>query len=127
MAKGFLATKDKRLDFGAITLATGLTSGAAAFPDVIYVENGDVNQFAVGFDYSTLPAGGTAITFSLEGSNDNSTYVEIGAVTGSLTGPTFINIPRGTTYKYLKAKVKASTGTFTAGVVHAAIDVYVGK
>lgn len=124
---GFLNVKDKMLDFGSITLSSGLTSGAAAFPNILHIENADVNQMSVGFDYSTVPAGGTAITFSVEGSNDNSTYVEIGAVTGSLTKPTFLAFPRGTNYKYLKAKVKASTGTFTAGVVNAAIDTYVGK
>lgn len=127
MTNGFLRTRDKRLDFGKVNLASGLTSGAATFPDVIGIDEGDVNQFNVGFEFETAPAGGTAITFSIEGSADNSTYVEIGSATGSLTGPTFIAIPRGTTYKYLRAKVKASTGTFTAGVVSAGIDVYVGK
>ena len=124
---GFLNPQDKMLDFGTVTLSTGLTSGAASFPNKLRIENADINGMQIGFEYSTLPAGGTAITFSLEGSNDDSTYVEIGAVTGSLTKPTFLAIPRDTSYKYLVAKVKASTGTFTAGVVHAAIDTYVGK
>lgn len=124
---GFLNIKDKMLDFGSITLSSGLSSGAATFPNILEIGKADVNQFAVGFDYSIAPAGGTAISFSIEGSNDNSTYVEIASATGSLTKPTFIAIPRGTNYKFLKAKVKGSTGTFTAGVVNAAIDTYVGK
>lgn len=124
---GFLNVQDKMLDFGSITLSSGLTSGAAAFPNILNIGEADVNQFAVGFEFTTPQAGGTAITFSIEGSDNNSSYTEIAAIAGSTTKPTFLAIPRGTKYKYLKAKVKSSTGTFTAGVVHAAIDTYVGK
>ena len=124
---GFYNVQDKMLDFGSVNLVSGLTSGAATFPNVLEIGKADVNRMQAGFSFGTVPAGGTAITFSLEGSNDNSTYVEIAAVTGSLTKSTFIAFPRDTFYKYLRAKVKASTGTFTAGVVNAAIDTYVGK
>lgn len=124
---GFLNVQDKMLDFGSVNLTSGLTSGAATFPNVLEIGKADVNQMQVGFAFGTVPAGGTAITFSIEGSNDNSSYTEIAAAAGSLTKPTFLAIPRDTFYKYLRAKVKASTGTFTAGIVNAAIDTYVGK
>ena len=124
----FLNVKDKMLDFGEVNLSSGLTSGAAVFPNVLKIGKADVNQMSVGFMFETAGAGGTAVTFSLEGSNDNSSYTELGTVSvTAFDKPAFIAVPRGTVYEYLRAKVKASTGTFTAGVVNAAIDTYVGK
>lgn len=130
---GFLNVQDKMLDFGTIALSSasgGATSGYLS--NTLNIGEADVNQFAVGFDYE-VPLTGTSITaivFSIEGSDNVnfSSPTEIASIPGNLTKPTFLAIPRGTKFKYLKAKVKSTTATaITAGTVHAAIDTYVGK
>lgn len=117
---------DAKVQFGAVELK----NGAAEFPNVLDIGKGDVNHFSVEFLVADA-AGGTSATFSLLGSDDNSSYEEVATSVAiplvDLAKGVNVAIPRGFNKRYLKAKLKAVAGSFTSGTVEAWVDTFVGK
>ena len=117
---------DAKVQFGQVKLADGATE----FPNTIDIGKGDLNHFSVEFIVDGA-VGGTSATFSLLASDDNSDYSEVATSVAvpvaDLAKGVNVAIPRGFNKRYLKAKVKAVSGTFTDGTVQAWVDTFVGK
>lgn len=121
-----LGRMDALENFGNAILAT-----ATEFSNVIQKDKGDIRRMRVVAQVTTAAAGGTSVTLTLKGSNDNTSYTELAStpaiVTAKLTkGATFdMGIPETANFKYYKVAITKS-GTFTAGEMSAQIDTYMG-
>ena len=119
---------DKKLSFGE---ASPTSAATLALADVIDLKKAQVGRMAVNFIVETALAGGTNCTFIVQGSSDNSNWATVASsatiATANLTKDTNVKvgIPEDFNYRYIRAAV-TSTGTYTAGKVSAAIDVYQG-
>jgi hypothetical protein len=118
---------DKLNSFGKADLAS-----ASAFPNIIDLAGSDISRMTVDLKMAgTAAAGGTSVTLSLLGSNDSAfaTSETLGTKTVTLAdinkgaGKAAVN-PNG--YRYVKVTFSKS-GTFTAGVVEALVNPYLGK
>lgn len=119
---------DKKLSFGE---ASPTSAATLALADVIDLKKAQVGRMAVNFIVETAAAGGTNMTFIVQGSANNSDWTTVASsatiATASLTKDANfkVGIPEDFNYRYIRAAV-TSTGTYTAGKVSAAIDVYQG-
>lgn len=119
---------DKKLSFGEASPTSATT---LALADVIDLKKAQVGRMAVNFIVETALASGTNCTFIVQGSTDNSTWVTVASsatiATASLVKDAnfSVGIPQEFDYRYIRAAV-TSTGTYTAGKVSAALDVYQG-
>lgn len=117
---------DALLCFGECAL-----KDAAALPNTLDLNKAQTERMRVEVQVEEAAAGGTSIALKLEGSNDNSEFVTVGAAltvtTAEMTaGATFsLPIPDGKNYRYYKVTC-AKTGSFTAGKLTAYIDPYMG-
>jgi hypothetical protein len=118
---------DKLNSFGQADLTS-----AAAFPDTIDLEDADISRMTVDLKLAgAAAAGGTSITVSVVGAADAAfTAPEtVGSRTIALddinkgVGKIAVNPNR---YRFVKVTF-TKTGTFTAGVVEAFINSYLGK
>lgn len=120
-----IAKYDAALNFGEAALT------ASACPDVLDLDKGQPDRMAVNVIVTADAVGGTSVVFNVEGSKDNSTYTVVSsskavAVADLKVGTNVsVPIPQGWDYKYMKVTFTKS-GSFTAGKVKAAIDVYQG-
>lgn len=119
---------DKKLSFGE---ASPTSAATLALADVIDLKKAQVGRMAVNFIVETAAVGGTNYTFVVQGSADNSTWVTV-ASSGAIATADLkkdanfaVGIPQEFDYRYIRAAV-TSTGTYTAGKVSAALDVYQG-
>lgn len=124
-----LSRLDKKLSFGEASPTSATT---LAFADIIDLKNAQVDRMAVNFIVETALVGGTNCTLEVQGSaNGSSSWVTVAAsgaiATASLTKDAnfTVGIPQNFGYRYIRAAV-TSTGTYTAGKLSAALDVYQG-
>lgn len=121
-----IAKYDAALDFGEAALAS-----ATACPDVLYLDKGQPDRMAVNAIVTEDATGGTSIVINVAGSDDNSSYTVVSssksiALAALKAGANVsVPIPQGWNYKYMKVTI-TKTGTFTAGKITAALDVYQG-
>ena len=121
-----ISRMDALEDFGTLTLSSG-----TEFTNVLEKDSADIKRMRVVAEVTTAAEGGTSVTLTLFGSDDNSTFVELESTPAialaSLTkGATFsIGVPDNASYKYYKV-VATKSGTFTAGVMAAQLDTYMG-
>jgi hypothetical protein len=119
---------DKLNSFGQVDLSGSDTE----FPETLDLEDADISRMTVDIKTAgTVAAGGTGITVSVAGSNDSAfgTSETLGSRTVALA-----DINKGTAkiavspnrYRYVKVTITKS-GTFTAGVVEAFVNSYLGK
>ena len=119
---------DKKLSFGE---ASPTSAATLALADVIDLKKAQVGRMAVNFIVETALVGGTNCTFIVQGSTDNSNWVTVAssatiATANLVKDANFsVGIPQEFNYRYIRAAV-ISTGTYTAGKVSAALDVYQG-
>lgn len=126
------ACLDKRLSFGSLTLSG--TDGA--FPNILqFPAGGEGERMQVDIRCTTAGADGTSVVFSVQGC-----ATEAGSYTDIVTGASLalakvvkssggaplqtLIIPKHN-YKFLQVYANV-TGTFTAGVVEADLNTYVG-
>ena len=117
---------DKKLSFGE---ASPTSAATLALADVIDLKKAQVGRMAVNFIVETALAGGTNCTFIVQGSADNSTWVTVASsatiATANLVKDANFSVGIPQEFRYIRAAV-TSTGTYTAGKVSAALDVYQG-
>jgi hypothetical protein len=116
---------DDTLDLGSIDL-----SGAVLiFPNTINLGKTEVNRKKIDILASANTAGGTGITATVQGSNDNATWTPVGANTFTaadlIKGGCAVLISTNS-YQLLRVSI-TKTGTFTAGTVAAQLNTYLGK
>ncbi|MDR3191620.1 MAG: hypothetical protein LBT87_00990 [Treponema sp.] len=116
---------DKLHDFGDAALATD-----TAFPNVLDLKDTGIERMTVDVRVLTAAAGGTSVAISVQGApNPSGTFETI--VTGrtialaDLKGVYQLPIPP-TRHKALKVAI-TKAGTFTAGVLNAQLNTYIGK
>jgi hypothetical protein len=116
---------DKLHDFGNAALASD-----TAFPNVLDLKDTSVERMTVDVRVLTAGAGGTSVTIGIQGApNPSGTFETI--VTGkvitlaNLKGLYQLTIPP-TPHKALKVTI-TKAGTFTAGVLNAQLNTYIGK
>jgi hypothetical protein len=127
---------DSSLDFGSIDL----NGTVVVFPNVLNLgpaANGlpnlggtDVDRKKVDILASTLTAGGTSVTVTVQGSaNGTSGWVSVGVNTITLAdlvaGKGSVAVSPNS-FQYLQVTI-AKSGTFTAGTIAAQLNTYVGK
>ena len=114
--------KDADLDFGTFTLAS-----STVFENVLDLGESEADHFGVNFAITTAAAGGTSWTPKLQGSSDGSTWADlvVGAAQTSTAAGEGITLyfPRESGVRYVRPNITKS-GTYTAGVVSAAVDAY---
>lgn len=119
---------DAKLSFGA---ASPTSAATLAMADVIKLDKAQAGRLAVNFIVETALVGGTNCTLLVQGSNDNSSWTTVESspaiATASLTKDAnfTVGVPQDFNYAYIRAAV-TSTGTYTAGKISAALDVYQG-
>jgi hypothetical protein len=117
----------------ALYLGTAEPTSAAtlALGNVLKLDKAQAGRMRVNFIVETALAGGTNCTFLVQGSNDNSNWATVesspAVATASLVKDANfdVGVPQNFNYKYLRAAV-TTTGTYTAGKISAALDVYQG-
>lgn len=122
-----VAPKDYMTSFGDIALASATDAA-----NILNLNKADASRMSVVFQVTTAAAGGTSLVFKVQGCDtENGTYTDLAVSPSVLLADLTVGkvvsvpIPAGYNKKYLKAVV-AKTGTFTAGVVSAQIDSYLG-
>ena len=119
---------DKALSFGEASPTSATT---LALADVIDLKKAQVGRMAVNFIVETAAVGGTNYTLVVQGSDNNSSWTTVASseaiATASLVKDANFKvfIPENFNYRYIRAAV-TSTGTYTAGKISAALDVYQG-
>jgi hypothetical protein len=118
-------TYDQLHDFGNAALASD-----TAFPNVLNLGDTSVERMIVEIRVTTPAAGGTSATFAIQGAPTPAgtfeTLVSGPAVTlANLKGMFQLPVPP-TKHKALKVII-TKAGTFTAGVISAQLNTYVGK
>ena len=119
---------DAKLSFGS---ATPTSADTYPMADVIDLKAGQAGRKVVNFIVDTTFAGGTNATLVVQGSTDNSTWVTVESSPAILTAKLVkdanftVAVPQDFNYKYIRAAA-VTTGTFTAGKISAALDVYEG-
>lgn len=114
--------KDAKLDFGTFALKDG-----TAFTHSLDLGATKFDGFGINFAVTTAGAGGTSWTPKIQASTNGSTWVDVvvgAAITTSAVGDgVTLTFPRGTNYRYVRPLCTTS-GSFTAGVVSAAVETY---
>lgn len=117
---------DIELSFGKAPASTGV------FEKEVFIGKSQPGRMHVRFFVTTAAAGGTSLTFKLQGKNEGGSYTDVAAspavVTAKLTegAEVVLEIPENWNYEYMKA-VATPAGSFSAGEVSAWIDTYLGR
>lgn len=127
MIKDFV---DSSLDLGTLSLS----GGSAAFSNVLDLGKTDADRMNVAVRCTASGVGGTSVILKLQGASapDAETWTDIlltpsialaDITAGDLAD---IPIPPGNGYRALRL-YGAVTGTFTAGMLAAQLDTYIGR
>lgn len=126
------STSDALLDFGK----RELKDGNGALSNVLKIDKSSVDRMVAEVRCTQTATGGTKIVLSVEGCNNlgatSETWepiVSIPAVsTAQLQGGFITRIPIKSDTLYDGLRIKCDvTGTYTAGIISAELDTYVGK
>lgn len=116
---------DAELTFGEASLATG------AFAKEIEIGKSQPGRMHVRFFITESAAGGTNVTFKLQGKTGSGSYADIAVSPAIATAnlkegaEVVVEIPESFTGDHLKA-VATPSGSFSAGKVEGWIDTYLG-
>lgn len=119
---------DAKLSFGS---ATPTSADTYPLGNVIDLGKGQAGRMAVNFIVETAFAGGTNATLVVQGSADNSTWATVESspaiATASLVKDAnfTVGVPQNFDKRYIRVAA-ITTGTYTAGKISAALDVYQG-